>query len=371
MFFGCQTCGVRFSTDESVIPLEGGRFRCPTCGTLMKLRRGSAVEYTEVTGISAVFDLRALLAEVDGRSLVPSVENRWFIMVDGSQVGPLDQGDLGGLVDEGTLLPSTQVWRPGQQGWLAAGRVEALEQVVARVRAEGAGGGWRLAGAAGPFLALGLPVRPLPVDAEGAARVLQAFAERRSTPLDWPEPELRAPRALSLVGDEGRFNADEPAQIEAERSRVTPRQLLTLLGGVGIVLLLALWIGRGLPQAESESVGLASNGTPFGAPAQAADEAARRDQQRVLSLGKKRLGEVEKQAVVEEGRGRLLPCLALDLPLGPVSVSARIKPNGAPFSIAVDGAPQIVVDCLRQRIASWRFPTFRGDVEQVSFTLDP
>jgi predicted Zn finger-like uncharacterized protein len=371
MFFGCQTCGVRFRTDASVIPLEGGRFRCTGCGTLMKLRKEAQEAGAEVTGISAVFDLRAALADVEAPSLVPSVENRWFITVEGSQVGPLDQEDLVGLAAEGALLPETLVWRPGQAGWHAAETIEALGQVVLRAQGKGAGGAWRLAGAAGPFLALGRPARSVPVDAQSADQLLREFAGRSANPPDWPVEERPAPRALSLVGDEGRFNADEPALIEAERNRVTPKQLLTLVAGVAVVLLLAVWVGRGRggapaggePQRVVDRLSLED-------VAETPDESSRSEQQRMLSLGLKRLAGVEKRAVIAAGEARLMPCLVLDELKTTVRVSGQIKPNGAPFAIAVDGAPEVVMDCLRQRIAGWRFPSFRGEAEKFSFQLD-
>lgn len=55
---------------------------------------------------------------------------RWHVAIDGAAAGPFPQSDLPRLVADGRLTPATLVWTEGQQGWLQAGQVPALAQVL-------------------------------------------------------------------------------------------------------------------------------------------------------------------------------------------------------------------------------------------------
>ena len=51
---------------------------------------------------------------------------RWYVLVDGTQTGPFDLGDLRGRVVAGGVTPETWVWADGMAEWRSAKHVPAL-----------------------------------------------------------------------------------------------------------------------------------------------------------------------------------------------------------------------------------------------------
>ena len=45
---------------------------------------------------------------------------KWYYLKSGRQRGPMDIGDLQGLLQSGALPPSTLVWTASQKDWLPA-----------------------------------------------------------------------------------------------------------------------------------------------------------------------------------------------------------------------------------------------------------
>ena len=45
---------------------------------------------------------------------------KWYYLKSGRQRGPMDAGDLQGLLQSGALPPSTLVWTASQKDWLPA-----------------------------------------------------------------------------------------------------------------------------------------------------------------------------------------------------------------------------------------------------------
>lgn len=55
----------------------------------------------------------------------------WFYARDGQQIGPVDEGELDGLVQRGEIIASTLVWRSGQAAWQPYTEVRPLGGPVA------------------------------------------------------------------------------------------------------------------------------------------------------------------------------------------------------------------------------------------------
>ena len=51
---------------------------------------------------------------------------KWYYLKSGRQRGPMDAGDLQGLLQSGALPPSTLVWTASQKDWLPA-HVSAIQ----------------------------------------------------------------------------------------------------------------------------------------------------------------------------------------------------------------------------------------------------
>ncbi len=66
-------------------------------------------------------------ASVDGE--------RFYVMVDGVQQGPLDVADLRRKAEAGTLGRQTPVWRHGMEVWRAAANVPSLAGLFAETAA--------------------------------------------------------------------------------------------------------------------------------------------------------------------------------------------------------------------------------------------
>jgi hypothetical protein len=55
-----------------------------------------------------------------------SETNEWYYLAGEEQVGPLTAEALQELIAEGTILPETQLWAEGLEGWIPASSVEGL-----------------------------------------------------------------------------------------------------------------------------------------------------------------------------------------------------------------------------------------------------
>ena len=60
----------------------------------------------------------------------PPPEPRWHVAQGGTAHGPFARAQLAEMAQAGTLTPESQVWTPGSAGWMRAGEVAALADVL-------------------------------------------------------------------------------------------------------------------------------------------------------------------------------------------------------------------------------------------------
>lgn len=57
------------------------------------------------------------------------VQTEYYIVVDGSQAGPMSDAEMTRLIENGTLTQETLVWSRGMTGWMQAGAVPAVRKL--------------------------------------------------------------------------------------------------------------------------------------------------------------------------------------------------------------------------------------------------
>ncbi len=60
-------------------------------------------------------------------------QGNWHLAIDGQTSGPFGNAQLRTMVGQGTLTAATMVWRPGMAGWLPAGQVPEIADLLANL----------------------------------------------------------------------------------------------------------------------------------------------------------------------------------------------------------------------------------------------
>jgi len=103
----CDTCGTKYSIDDSRVSGKAFKIRCKKCSGVI-LVRGALVPVPE-----PVLDARA-----------------WHAVRGGTQVGPMELAELQRLRATGELDDASLVWREGFDDWRALGTVEEARDVA-------------------------------------------------------------------------------------------------------------------------------------------------------------------------------------------------------------------------------------------------
>jgi hypothetical protein len=62
---------------------------------------------------------------------IPQPASLFYVVLDGSQVGPMSESELTRLISEGKVEASTYVWKPGMSAWKQASEVPEVLKLVA------------------------------------------------------------------------------------------------------------------------------------------------------------------------------------------------------------------------------------------------
>lgn len=82
-----------------------------------------AMNSMQVAGVNAGTTGQAQIASA------PLVVNQWYAVVNDCQAGPLNTAELTKLIDAGTILDNTLMWRPGMSGWLMACNIPEINKI--------------------------------------------------------------------------------------------------------------------------------------------------------------------------------------------------------------------------------------------------
>lgn len=101
----CDTCGTKYSIDDSRVSGKAFKIRCKTCDRVIVLR-GKTAPVTE-----------------------PVPEGAWHVVIDGTH-RPIALAELHRLRADGELDDATLVWREGWTDWRELGTIDELRDVA-------------------------------------------------------------------------------------------------------------------------------------------------------------------------------------------------------------------------------------------------
>lgn len=64
-----------------------------------------------------------------GTASAPLAVTQWYTIVDDRQVGPLNTAELTKLIDNGSVMDNTLIWRPGMPGWQMACNIPEINKI--------------------------------------------------------------------------------------------------------------------------------------------------------------------------------------------------------------------------------------------------
>ena len=376
MRFSCPFCGAAYRIDRERVPDRGARLDCASCGKRLVIRGDGVVVSADdlvddelSDGLTESFSLidSNIRAEVLGR------EECWHVGDGQGGYRVITASDLVDEVMEGRMTGSDPVRRPGLEAWVP------IERDPKAVELLWSAGPWTRGTITSIFEAAELlgddGDRASVVAADAPAAVAALTGRPTLAPTGLPsdviaeEEDDLGDRPEVVLANEGLVRPGDAASPVAAAVQRNQRRLLMLAIGIPLFIVL-VWTVASSGSSKPKTV--VNPRVQPSAQRVAEDhegrQAERRRRQRLLlEEGSFRLSSDQKAAVVEKGLAELKACGEPRRRGG--RVNFRIKPNGAPFDIRVDGMRGDGSRCVRQQVARWRFPRFTGPVDEMSFPL--
>ena len=122
----CPACNASYRLPDERIQGKNRIFKigCKKCGAEIRVRGVETAEEIGRTTMPFALDLPAQMQ-------APATLQVWFAGIDGKQVGPLTEGELGEHITAGRLGPGDLVWKKGSSQWMPVREVPPFDELVA------------------------------------------------------------------------------------------------------------------------------------------------------------------------------------------------------------------------------------------------
>lgn len=117
----CDNCGAKYSIADDKIVGRVFKVRCKKCSTMITVD-GTALADGETEEATRIFDPSAAGAQS---------EAVWYVVIDGSQTGPLTPDEVSEQIRNGAVDSETFAWREGMDDWIQLSEIAELAALVA------------------------------------------------------------------------------------------------------------------------------------------------------------------------------------------------------------------------------------------------
>ena len=132
----CDACQAKYSIADEKIQGKAFKIRCKKCGHIIVVKTGGDA----AAAAAADKAKHSTAAESAGETVTPAVvatapadQAVWHVVVDGEQVGPLNEDGVKDRLRQGKINSDTLVWKEGFADWMQLSTVPELAAILARI----------------------------------------------------------------------------------------------------------------------------------------------------------------------------------------------------------------------------------------------
>lgn len=114
----CDSCGAKYSIADEKVAGKIFKIRCKKCSSVLEVRG----DQTAAQGLDGA-----------DQGHEPTLDDGWYIVVEGEQRGPLPPIELSQLFAKGSVGLDSYVWKEGFDDWKVAAEVPELVQILGGV----------------------------------------------------------------------------------------------------------------------------------------------------------------------------------------------------------------------------------------------
>jgi predicted Zn finger-like uncharacterized protein len=133
----CDACQAKYSIADEKIQGKAFKIRCKKCGHIIVVKTGG--DAAAGAAAPAASDKAKAAAESAAAAVTPAVvaapadQSVWHVVVDGEQVGPLNEAEVKDRLRQGKINSDTLVWKEGFADWMQLSTVPELAAILARI----------------------------------------------------------------------------------------------------------------------------------------------------------------------------------------------------------------------------------------------
>jgi len=136
----CDSCQAKYSIADEKIQGKAFKIRCKKCGHIIVVKTGGDAAAAVAAQAAADKAQHASAAESAAAAVTPAVvasapadQAVWHVVVDGEQVGPLNEAEVKDRLREGRINSDTLVWKEGFADWMQLSTVPELAAILASI----------------------------------------------------------------------------------------------------------------------------------------------------------------------------------------------------------------------------------------------
>ncbi len=133
----CDACQAKYSIADEKIQGKAFKIRCKKCGHIIVVKTGdaAAAAAAPATAEKAKQSASAESSAAITPAVVASAADQavWHVVVDGEQVGPLNEAEVRDRLRQGKINSDTLVWKEGFSDWMQLSTVPELAAILARI----------------------------------------------------------------------------------------------------------------------------------------------------------------------------------------------------------------------------------------------
>lgn len=137
----CDACQAKYSIADEKIQGKAFKIRCKKCNHIIVVKTGgdaavaapAASEKSKATDTAAAQAASSTAVTPAVVATAPADQPVWHVVVDGEQVGPMNEADVRDRLRQGKINSDTLVWKEGFADWMQLSTVPELATILARI----------------------------------------------------------------------------------------------------------------------------------------------------------------------------------------------------------------------------------------------